>query len=128
MEEETVKKKRKYLIPTIIFGIIALFLVFVCSVILPVSVSEAIKQVSANSDNQASAAVAAPFIAIFMVLFIFIAVGAAFVSVPLVIVNSLLGVRSYVKGVKIAAIIVDVAYAYVIFVGVFKLIQLIVGA
>ncbi|MCR5078631.1 MAG: hypothetical protein K6B65_01745 [Bacilli bacterium] len=122
-----VAKKRKYIVPTIIFLVFAVILAIIATIILPANVKEAVAEANENSGNDGSAIIVAPFVAVIMVLLIFFSFAAAIIALPLLILNSFLGLRSHILWVRILSIITEVLYVYVIGVAIFKLIQFLIG-
>jgi hypothetical protein len=113
---------------TVIFLIIAIAFAIISSVILPVSVKQAMDDLQQNSTDQAGAVVAAPFVALILVVFIFFGIAAGIVAVPFFILGLVFNVRSTILWVRVLAIIGEVLFAYEITVAVIKIIQLAVGA
>ena len=121
-------KKRNYAVVTVIFLIIAIAFAIISSVILPVSVKQAMDDLQQNSTDQAGAVVAAPFVALILVVFIFFGIAAGIVAVPFFILGLVFNVRSTILWVRVLAIIGEVLFAYEITVAIIKIIQLAIGA
>lgn len=120
------EKPKTYIVSTIIFAIIAVIATIMCVVILPISVNQTIANMSENNSSEA-VIVAAPFVAIILVLFIFLSWAAAIVVTPMLIVSLCRNIHSSITWVKIVAIVTDVMFVFDIGVAIFKAIQLFTG-
>lgn len=120
------EKPKTFIVSTIIFAIIAVIATIMCVVILPISVNQTIANMSENNSSEA-VIVAAPFVAIILVLFIFLSWAAAIVVTPMLIVSLCRNIHSSITWVKIVAIVTDVMFVFDIGVAIFKAIQLFTG-
>ena len=110
----------------IIFLIIGVLGAILASIILPVSITETLKQFS-EENSDAGAAIGAVFVAMMMVVIIGFVFVDALVCIPFLVLSLVFSRVSTIKWVRIMSYVTDALFAYVIVVAIFKLIQLLVG-
>lgn len=110
----------------IIFLILGIIGAIIASIILPISISKTMSELS-QENNDAGAAIGAIFVAMILVVFIFFVFIDAIVCIPFLILSLIFTRASSIKWVRIVSYITDALFIYVIVVAIFKLIQLLVG-